>query len=279
MRTIIEMVNLTRLDCAIASAGQMRMALSQALHHIRHRIGVPEAARRPAADARRCWPTWRSSSRRRWRWCSGSCRAFDRAARDPAKQRYARLLTPAVKFLVCKSTPQLVYEALGVPGRQRLHRGPAAGAALSARRRSTPSGKAPATSWRSTCCAPPAAIPSQAMATVGALDEDGFGRVRRATARRDARRGAALGRRRARARFLCEGSAKIAALAALAEAKSQFATLYGDTRLGGTQVLRSSAPPISEARKPLCWIRARSLAHLASRERRRGQMAQPTTSS
>ena len=38
MRTIIQMVQLTRLDCAIASAGLMRMALTQALHHARHRI-------------------------------------------------------------------------------------------------------------------------------------------------------------------------------------------------------------------------------------------------
>ena len=37
MRTIIEMVQLTRLDCAIASAGLMRMALAQAIHHARHR--------------------------------------------------------------------------------------------------------------------------------------------------------------------------------------------------------------------------------------------------
>src|SRR5262249_39253543 len=37
VRTIIEMVNLTRLDCAIASAGQSRIALSQALNHIRNR--------------------------------------------------------------------------------------------------------------------------------------------------------------------------------------------------------------------------------------------------
>jgi putative acyl-CoA dehydrogenase len=35
-----------------------------------------------------------------------------------------------------------------------------------------------------------------------------------------------------RARFLCEGLARIAALAALVEAKSDFAALYGDTRLG-----------------------------------------------
>ena len=37
VRTIIEMVQLTRLDCAISSAGIMRMALAQALHHARHR--------------------------------------------------------------------------------------------------------------------------------------------------------------------------------------------------------------------------------------------------
>ena len=33
-----------------------------------------------------------------------------------------------------------------------------------------------------------------------------------------------------RARFLCEGLARIAAIAALAQAKSPFATLYGETR-------------------------------------------------
>src|SRR5258707_12827095 len=37
VRTIIQMVQLTRLDCAISSAGMMRMALAQALHHARHR--------------------------------------------------------------------------------------------------------------------------------------------------------------------------------------------------------------------------------------------------
>ena len=52
VRTIIEMVNLTRLDCAIASAGQSRIALSQALNHIRHRSVFQTPARRPAVDAR-----------------------------------------------------------------------------------------------------------------------------------------------------------------------------------------------------------------------------------
>ena len=37
IRTILQMVQLTRLDCAVASAGLMRMALVQAVHHCRHR--------------------------------------------------------------------------------------------------------------------------------------------------------------------------------------------------------------------------------------------------
>src|SRR6202023_2971004 len=37
VRTIIQMVQLTRLDCGLASAGFMRMALAQAVHHCRYR--------------------------------------------------------------------------------------------------------------------------------------------------------------------------------------------------------------------------------------------------
>src|SRR5258705_9546089 len=37
IRTIIQMVQLTRQDCAIASAGLMRSGLAHALHHGRHR--------------------------------------------------------------------------------------------------------------------------------------------------------------------------------------------------------------------------------------------------
>jgi putative acyl-CoA dehydrogenase len=37
VQTIIEMVNCTRLDCATASAGLMRQAVVQAVHHARHR--------------------------------------------------------------------------------------------------------------------------------------------------------------------------------------------------------------------------------------------------
>src|ERR1051326_6894806 len=37
IQTIIEMVNHTRLDCAIAAAALMRQALAQVIHHASHR--------------------------------------------------------------------------------------------------------------------------------------------------------------------------------------------------------------------------------------------------
>ena len=111
VRTIIEMVNLTRLDCAIASAGQSRIALSQALNHIRNR----SVFQRKLADQ----PSMRATVadlalelEAQVALVFRLCRASERAHDDPAEAAYVRLLTPAVKFLVCKSTPQLVYESL-----------------------------------------------------------------------------------------------------------------------------------------------------------------------
>src|SRR5204863_75489 len=40
------------------------------------------------------------------------CRSFDLAATDPREAARARLLTPAVKFWVCKRAPAFVYEAM-----------------------------------------------------------------------------------------------------------------------------------------------------------------------
>ncbi len=93
--------------------------------------------------------------------------------------------------------------------------------------------------------------PDQAMATVAALTKtasaafdvrplaETLGTVLRAG---DAER---------RARFLCEGLAKIAALAALAEAKSDFATLYGDTRLKDTKFAQFGTADLGGAEQAL----------------------------
>jgi len=111
VRTIINMVQLTRLDCVVASAGIMRMALAQAIHHTRHR----SAFGKPLADQ----PMMQAVLADMALDAEGAialvmrlARAFDRAADDPHEAARARLLTPAVKFWVCKSAPAFVYEAM-----------------------------------------------------------------------------------------------------------------------------------------------------------------------
>ncbi|HYX00677.1 MAG TPA: acyl-CoA dehydrogenase family protein [Reyranella sp.] len=249
VRTIIEMVNLTRLDCAIASAGQMRVALSQAIHHIRHRsvfqrklVDQP-AMRATVADLALELEAQVALVFR-------LCRASERAAGDPAEAAYVRLLTPAVKFLVCKSTPQVVYEALECLGGN----GYTEDLPLARYFRESPlnaiwegSGNVMALDVLRAA----GRHPDQAMATVGGL-------AKIASAAFDARPlaealGTVLrsGEAERRARFLCEGLAKIAALAALAEAKSEFATLYADTRLRGEKFAQFGTPDLGSAESSL----------------------------
>ena len=111
VRTIIEMVQLTRLDCAIASAGLMRMALAQAIHHARHRIvfqkhlvAQPMMAGVLADMALEVEAATALVLR--------LARSYDLAATDAGEAARARLLTPVVKYWVCKTAPGLVYEAM-----------------------------------------------------------------------------------------------------------------------------------------------------------------------
>jgi putative acyl-CoA dehydrogenase len=39
-------------------------------------------------------------------------RAFDQAASDPREAAYARLVTPAAKYWICKTAPSFIYEAM-----------------------------------------------------------------------------------------------------------------------------------------------------------------------
>ena len=111
VRTIINMVQLTRLDCAIASAGIMRMALAQALHHARHRtvfqkhLGDQPMMRMLLADMALEVEGATALMMR-------LCRSFDLAASDAGEAARARLLTPAVKYWVCKAAPGFIYEAM-----------------------------------------------------------------------------------------------------------------------------------------------------------------------
>lgn len=111
IRTIIQMVQLTRLDCAIASAGLMRAVLVQALHHARHR----SVFQKHLADQ----PLMRSVLADMALQVEASvalvmrlCRSFDLASSDAKEAARMRILTPAVKYLVCKAAPAFAYEAM-----------------------------------------------------------------------------------------------------------------------------------------------------------------------
>ena len=111
VRTILTMVQWTRLDCAVASAGQMRFGLAVAMHHASHRsvfgrllIDQP-AMRAVLADlALECEANTALVFR--------LTRAFDGAQNDKAEAAYARLMTPAAKYLVTKLAPSFIYETL-----------------------------------------------------------------------------------------------------------------------------------------------------------------------
>ena len=111
VRTIIPMVQLTRLDCAIASAGIMRMALAQAVHHARHRIVFQKRlADQPLMQS--VLADMAIEVEAATALVFRLCRSFDRSGSDVGEAARARLLTPAVKYWVCKSAPGFVYEAM-----------------------------------------------------------------------------------------------------------------------------------------------------------------------
>ena len=111
IRTIIQMVQLTRQDCAIASAGLMRSGLAHALHHARHRsVFQKHLADQPLMQA--VLSDMALHVEASIALVMRLCRSFDRAPLDQSEAAYMRLLTPAIKYWVCKSAPGFLYEAM-----------------------------------------------------------------------------------------------------------------------------------------------------------------------
>jgi putative acyl-CoA dehydrogenase len=111
IRTIIQMVQLTRQDCAIASVGLMRSGLAHALHHTRFR----SVFQKHLSDQ----PLMRAVLSDMALHVEASialvmrlCRAFDRAPVNADEAAFMRLLTPAIKYWTCKSAPGFLYEAM-----------------------------------------------------------------------------------------------------------------------------------------------------------------------
>ena len=115
IRTIIEMAHLTRLDFAIGSAGLMRQALGQAIHHVANRrafqrrlVDLP-IMRNVVADLALeaealMWLGLRLAA------------ALDRSETSEAERLLSRIVTPATKYWACKRAPMFVVEALECHG-------------------------------------------------------------------------------------------------------------------------------------------------------------------
>jgi putative acyl-CoA dehydrogenase len=107
---ILEMGTMTRLDCALGTAGLMRQALSLALDHTRQRqaFGKPLIAqplmRNVLADLA-------LESEAATALALRLARAFDRP-QDAHERLMARLLTPVAKFWICKRGSHFAQEAM-----------------------------------------------------------------------------------------------------------------------------------------------------------------------
>ena len=108
---ILAMGALTRLDCALGTAGLMRQALSLAVHHSRQRQAFGKVLidqplmKNVLADLALESEAATALSLR-------LARAYDRASTDAHEQVMARLLTPVAKFWICKRGSAFSQEAM-----------------------------------------------------------------------------------------------------------------------------------------------------------------------
>jgi putative acyl-CoA dehydrogenase len=111
VRTIIDMVHHTRLDCVLAAAGLMRQALAQALHHTSHRTAFQKLLsqqplmRNVLADlAIECEAATALAMR--------VARGFDEGATDESARGFARVAVAVGKYWINKRAQAHIYEAM-----------------------------------------------------------------------------------------------------------------------------------------------------------------------
>lgn len=107
---IIEMVNTTRLDCVLGSAATVRAALTQAIHHARHRAAFGALlVDQPLMQNVLADLAVESEA-------ATALAIRLAAALDAGESAFLRLAGAAAKFWVCKRTPAVVGEAMEVLG-------------------------------------------------------------------------------------------------------------------------------------------------------------------
>jgi putative acyl-CoA dehydrogenase len=112
--TILEMVQYTRLDCVIGSAGIIRGATARALHHARHRTTFGRRLVDHPLMEHVLADLALESEAAMWL-ALGLARACDADVDAPARAA-ARILTPAAKYWVCKRAIAVAAEAMEALG-------------------------------------------------------------------------------------------------------------------------------------------------------------------
>jgi putative acyl-CoA dehydrogenase len=111
VRTIVEMVVHTRLDCVLGTAAAMRQAVEQATHHAAYRsafgalLADQPLMRSVLADL--CLESEAATVT-----ALRLARAYDRRAEDAGEAAFARIATAVAKYWVCKRGPGHAAEAL-----------------------------------------------------------------------------------------------------------------------------------------------------------------------
>src|SRR5699024_3824914 len=106
--TILNMVSQTRLDCMLGSAGLMRQALVQAIHHCRYRQVFGQRLVEQAL-MQNVLADMALESEAAIALALRLARAFE--SNDEHERLLARVITPVGKYWLCKRTPMLVNEA------------------------------------------------------------------------------------------------------------------------------------------------------------------------
>jgi putative acyl-CoA dehydrogenase len=107
---IIEMVNMTRVDCVLGSAATVRAALTQAIHHARHRSAFGALlVDQPLMQNVLADLAVESEA-------ATALAIRLAAAVDQGEAAFLRLAGAAAKYWVCKRTPGVVAEAMEVLG-------------------------------------------------------------------------------------------------------------------------------------------------------------------
>ncbi len=111
VRTIIEMVGHTRLDCAVGAAASMRHGLAEAAWHAAHRSAFgARLAEQPLMRA--VLADLALESEAATALALRLARAFDSATSDVHEAGLRRLAMPVAKYWLCKRAPTHVAEAL-----------------------------------------------------------------------------------------------------------------------------------------------------------------------